>query len=72
MHMCAGAVHGAGGSGLLWVPAPAGSLLSQGLCRGVCRGFLGCMGERALLEVCAATDTYVYQHAQIHVGDACE
>lgn len=59
---CCMQCRGLQGSGLPWklVPAPAGSLLSQGLW-GFCRGFPGCVGEKALPEACAVPRTYVYR-----------
>ena len=64
--MCAGAVCSTGGSrGVGWL----GGLcqLLQGPCchkgfGGVCRGFPGHTGVKALPEVRAATDKYVYKH----------
>lgn len=32
----------------------------------------GARGEKPLTEARAATDTYVYKHIQLHVGDTCE
>lgn len=78
------AAQGARGSGLAWelVPAPARSLLSQGLW-GLCRGFLGhsavtralggsaCAGEGPARGACCARHV-VYEHMEIQVGDTCE
>lgn len=68
MHMCVGAVGSMGALGEL-VPA-LGSLLSRGPW-GSAEAFWGMWGE-TLMETRAATDTYVYKHIQLHVGDTCE